>query len=347
MNSIIFGGAGFLGTNLAEHLLKGGHKVRIFDNLSRVGTLDNLNFLLKKYPENLKFIPGDIRYDIAKMEEAAQGAEAIFHLAAQVAVTTSVSDPRTDFEINALGTFNVLEMMRKVAPQASLIFTSTNKVYGKMEDVEVFEENGRYRYKNILGIAENYPLDFHSPYGCSKGAADQYVRDYARIYNLKTVVFRCSCMYGPHQFGIEDQGWVAWFVISSLFNHPLTIYGDGKQVRDVLYISDVISGMLAAIENIEKTRGQVYNFGGGPENTLSILETIDFLEKYFGKKIEYSFSDWRAGDQKVYISDISKARSDFGFKPQVSPQFGLPKLINFVQENRQLFENKGLFDKKT
>jgi CDP-paratose 2-epimerase len=240
MRFFITGGAGFIGSNSADYFLRQGHEVVVFDNLSRRGGPANLTWLRENHGARLQFIQGDIRDDAA-LATAVRGADVVLHLASQVAVTTSVQNPREDFEINALGTFNLLEAVRQAAPQAVVLYASTNKVYGGMADAAVREVNGRYAYTTYpQGIPESYPLDFHSPYGCSKGAGDQYMRDYARIYGLKTLVFRQSCIYGPRQFGIEDQGWVAHFVIAAVFGRPITIFGDGKQVRDLLHVSDLI-----------------------------------------------------------------------------------------------------------
>ena len=266
------------------------------------------------------------------------GKEVIFHLAAQVAVTTSVADPKTDFEINAQGTLNLLEAVRKVNPGAIVIYTSTNKVYGGMEGVHVVDRRDSYDYeKGGKGISELEPLDFHSPYGCSKGAADQYMRDYSRIYGLKTMVFRMSCIYGPKQFGNGDQGWVAHFIISSIFNQPLTIYGDGKQVRDILYIDDLLDAFECSIENIDKTKGKIYNMGGGRERSISLLQLISKIEKRLNKKVNYLFSDWRPGVQKVYISDTEAFEREIGWRPKVSVDEGIDRLFSYVEEKKALF----------
>lgn len=339
---LIIGGAGFIGINSAKYFLDKGWRVLIFDNFSRKGTEENLKWLKTQASlKNLKVFKADIRYDLKLLENLADRADVILHLAAQVAVTSSVKDPKEDFGINALGTLNVLEAARCSSQSPIVIYSSTNKVYGALEDVGIKEFRGRYQYKNLaLGIDEKRNLDFHSPYGCSKGAADQYVRDYARIYGLKTVVFRQSCIYGPHQFGIEDQGWLAWFIINSLMDRPLTIYGDGKQVRDVLFIDDLNEAYFQAINHIKKTTGQIYNIGGGFKNQLSLLELINLLEKFLDKKIKYQFSDWRQGDQKVFICDIRKAKKDFGWQPRISVKEGVRMLIKWAKENKRLF--KGL-----
>jgi CDP-paratose 2-epimerase len=336
---LITGGAGFIGANLADRLIESGEGVTIFDNLSRRGSAKNLEWLRQQHPEDFRFVEGDV-CDAGSIERAMQGSQVVYHLAAQTAVTTSVTDPRTDFEINAAGTFNVLEAARAEGDNPILLYTSTNKVYGGMEDVEVVEEPDRYTYRDLKdGAGESQPLDFHSPYGCSKGAADQYVRDYHRIYGLRTVVFRQSCMYGPRQMGVEDQGWVAWFVIAAVLGKPLTIYGDGKQVRDLLYIDDLVRAYRLAVENIDTTAGQVYNMGGGASNTISVWrEFKPILSRLLGREIpEPSYGDWRPGDQKVFYCDTSKAERDFGWKPEVGVEDGIGRLADWVQSNRYLF----------
>ncbi|MBI2453288.1 GDP-mannose 4,6-dehydratase [Candidatus Peregrinibacteria bacterium] len=336
---LVIGGAGFIGSNAAHHYLKKGCSVSIFDNLSRKGTDKNIEWLKKEHNNRVEMVKADIVHDCKKLKESVQKADIILHLAAQVAVTTSVTNPREDFEINAIGTFNLLEAMRETKSEAILLFSSSNKVYGGMEDIEIIERNGRYEYKNMpYGISETSLLDFHSPYGCSKGAADQYVRDYARIYSLKTIVFRQSCIYGYRQFGIEDQGWVAWFTIAALLGKPITIYGDGKQVRDVLFIDDLVRAFDMAIENISTTKGKIYNIGGGAENQMSLLELLGFLEKFMGTKIVHSFSNWRPGDQPVFVSDIRKAEKEFGWKPKVAVPEGVEKLEKWVKSHKELFD---------
>ncbi len=336
--ALITGGAGFIGSNLAHHLLTRGEEVIIYDNLARPGTEKNIAWLQSNHGEAFKLILGDVR-DAQKLKKVVEGAEVIYHLAAQVAVTTSVLNPREDFEVNALGTLNLLEAARNSPKKPALLFTSTNKVYGGLEGVEVVEGETRYRFATLpQGVAESYPLDFHSPYGCSKGAADQYVRDYARIYGLRTVVFRMSCIYGPRQFGNEDQGWLAHFVISSFLGRPITIYGDGKQVRDLLYIDDLLRAFDLAVEGIDAAAGQIYNIGGGKENALSVwMEFREILEELLGRPVEAAFGPWRTGDQKVYISDIGKAERDLGWRPEVGVREGVKRLLDWVVENRELF----------
>ncbi len=343
--TLITGGCGFIGTNTAAYYLKKGYKVIAFDNLSRAGAKQNLKWL-KKQNGKFIFVKGDIRNDKKLLETFKKyKPNLVYHLAAQTTMVTSVTNPREDFEINALGSFNVLEALRKGAPKASLLYSSTNKVYGEMTDLPVVEKKTRYDYKNIKGVSENHPLDFHGPYGCSKGTGDQYTIDYARIYGLNTVVFRQSGIYGPHQFGIEEQGWLAWFCNALLYDKPVTIYGDGKQVRDVLYVDDLIWAYDLAFKNIKKTRGKAYNIGGGPKFSLSIWELFKILETLSGKKFKYSFGPWRPGDQKVYISDISKTKKDFGWTPKAPPKQGVKNLYNWIAQNKTLIKKAGVFKK--
>lgn len=340
MRIVVTGGAGFIGSNAAEYYLSKKDDVVIFDDLSRKNTDKNLAWL-KSLGGNFTFIRGDVRNltDVGKLIPFFQKADAILHLAAQVAVTTSVVDPRTDFEINAYGTFNVLEAMRVSKSKAKFIYSSTNKVYGGMDEVEVIEKNNRYAYAALpFGASETLPLDFHSPYGCSKGAADQYVHDYGRIYDLDTVVMRQSCIYGPRQFGVEDQGWVAWFIIATALGKKLFIYGDGKQVRDLLYVDDLVRAYDMAIRAGKKTRGGIYNIGGGSENTLSVwTEFGPLLEKLFKKKLPVTFEDWRPGDQKIFVADIRRAKKEFDWEPNVSVSDGVAKLHAWVTANKHLF----------
>jgi len=340
---LITGGAGFIGTNLADYYLSRGKRVTVVDNFSRIGAEQNAAWLSERHGERVQVVPGDVRWGQQVLRELVEDVQVVYHLAAQVAVTTSVADPQTDFEVNAVGTFNVLEAVRLSSSRPIVIYSSTNKVYGGMEDLEVEESGGRYAYADQPhGIPENRPLDFHSPYGCSKGAGDQYVIDYARIYDLQTVVFRQSCIYGPHQFGIEDQGWLAWFAIRALQGLPVRIYGDGKQVRDVLYVDDLIAAYEAAIEGIEAASGQAYNIGGGPDNTLSLLELVELLGSELGKPLQHDFADWRPGDQRVYVSDVRKAAADFGWMPQTSPAEGVQGLLAWLGEELEHMEQVGL-----
>jgi len=336
---LVTGGAGFIGSNYVARLLGRGEQVTVYDNLSRKGGPLNLEWLRSTYgQESFRLVVGDLR-DVPLLTATARPADVIIHLAGQVAVTTSVLDPRDDFENNALGTFNVLEAARLSGRNPIVLYASTNKVYGGMEEVSVVEKETRYEYANLPeGMPETQPLDFHSPYGCSKGTGDQYVRDYARIYDLPSVVLRQSCIYGPRQFGIEDQGWIAWFVIAVLLGKVITIYGDGKQIRDVLHVEDLMNAYDAAIARIDDTAGQIYNIGGGPHNTLSIwAECGPLLAKLFGQEIPVTWKDWRPGDQKVYVSDIRKARDKLGWQPQISVEAGVSQLYQWVRENQNLF----------
>lgn len=344
-NILITGGAGFIGTNATIYYLKKGYKVIVYDNLSRVGAKENLNWL-RKQDGDFVFIKGDVRNDKKLLETFKRyKLDLVLHLAAQVTMVTSLEDPREDFEINALGTFNVLETMRKTKSKAAAIYSSTNKVMGELLYLPIVEKEKRYVYKKIKGVNESFPLDFHGPYGCSKGCGDQYVIDYSRIFGLKTVVFRQSGIYGPHQFGIEEQGWLAWFCNALLFEKPVTIFGDGKQVRDVLYVDDLLRAYDLAFKNIKKTRGKAYNIGGGPHFSLSIWELFEILEKLTGKKFNYKFGPWRPGDQKVYISDISKAKKDFGWQPKNSPKEGIKRLYDWICQNKDLIKKSGVFKK--
>lgn len=338
MKIFITGGAGFIGSNSADYFLSQGHDVTVYDNLSRVGGPANLQWLRQRHGERLTFVHGDVR-DYEALCLAIGGADVALHLASQVAVTTSVQDPRDDFEINALGTFNVLEAVRHHAPQAAVLYASTNKVYGGMEEVGIIEKDGRYAYASFPhGIPESYPLDFHSPYGCSKGAGDQYMLDYARIYGLRTLVFRQSCIYGPRQFGVEDQGWVAHFVIAAAHERPITIYGDGRQVRDLLHVSDLIRAYELGIERIDALKGTAFNVGGGPANTLSVWSEFGPLLQSLAKRpLTVNYGDWRPGDQRVFIADIRKAHEQLGWQPAISPAEGIRALYHWVENNPALF----------
>ncbi|MCX6032457.1 MAG: GDP-mannose 4,6-dehydratase [Chloroflexi bacterium] len=340
MRILITGGAGFIGCNLADACIRAGHQVTLFDNLSRRGSEANLTWLRASFGERgFRFVQGDIR-DYPAILQAAGRQEAIYHLAAQTAVTTSVTDPRSDFEINALGTFNVLEAARNARHNPVFIYSSTNKVYGGMEDAPATELETRYVLPDYPGgVSEARPLDFHSPYGASKGAADQYVHDYARIYGLRSVVFRQSCIYGQRQMGVEDQGWVAWFVIAAVTGKPITIFGNGKQVRDLLHVDDLVRAFQAATAQIDVTAGQVYNLGGGPANTLSIwTEFGPLLSELAGRQITpAAWTDWRPGDQPVFVADVSKAQREFGWAPQVGVREGISRLFEWVRNNQGLF----------
>jgi CDP-paratose 2-epimerase len=337
---LITGGAGFIGCNLADYFLNGRFEVKVFDNLSRKGTEKNIEWLKSNHKTGFEFIKNDIR-NFDSLLEATENIDIIFHTAAQVAVTTSIENPREDFEINALGTLNVLEAARQSNSDPIIVFTSTNKVYGNnVNKIPLIEKDTRYEFADPNykeGIPENFSTDAeeHTPYGSSKYTADIYIRDFFNIYGLKTVTFRMSCIYGTRQFGNEDQGWVSYFIISSFFNKPIVIYGDGKQVRDVLYIDDLIRSFELAYQNIKKTKGKVYNIGGGAKNTMSLLELLNML-KNLGLNPKYKFDKWRPADQKVYISDIKKAK-EFDWAPEITPKEGVKKLLNWVKENKRLF----------
>jgi CDP-paratose 2-epimerase len=335
MKVLITGGAGFIGINAASRYLARGDRVSILDNLSRPGTEANLRWL--QHRGAVEFLQIDLRD--GKAVEAAlreqRDASLILHLAGQVAVTTSVADPRSDFEINALGTLNVLEAMRRNKMASTLIYSSTNKVYGDLAQVQIAERPLRYEYVQMSnGVHEEIGLDFHSPYGCSKGSADQYTRDYHRIFGLNTVVFRQSCIYGTRQFGMEDQGWIAWFLIATQLGLPLTIYGDGKQVRDVLFVDDLLDAYDAAANKIDVARGRVYNIGGGPANAISLLELIEYASSLSGKSLPYSRGAWRLGDQRIYVSDIRCAKSELGWEPRTPWRRGVEAVRNWILANR-------------
>lgn len=332
---LITGGAGFLGTNLAAALAERGEDVLIFDNLSRPLVERNLSWLKRRHGNHIEMRLGDVR-DEAAVESAVASSKAVLHLASQVAVTTSVDDPVADFEANARGTLNVLEAVRRRSPEAAVVFASTNKVYGKLLGFdELTFEGQRYTPSDPTrrdGFSEDTPLSFHSPYGCSKGAADQYVLDYARVYGLNTCVFRMSCLYGPHQYGHEDQGWVAHFLISALAGRPLTIYGDGGQVRDILYADDAVRAWLMALDDPKRFAGQAFNLGGGPSNTVSLNELIGVIERITGRPVEHSFAEWRPGDQAYYVSDTRAFEHAAGWRAQVAPEEGLARLMEWLGE---------------
>ncbi len=334
---LITGGAGFIGTNLAERLLSSGRRVVLYDNLSRRGVENNLAWLKSRYGERVRHELGDVR-DFAGLRRAVRGAAQVFHLAAQVAVTTSLEHPLEDFEINARGTLNLLEALRSLPNPPPLVFTSTNKVYGDLSAIKLGIERGRYEPEaediRARGFSEQCPLNFHSPYGCSKGAACQYVQDYARTFGLRTVVFRMSCIYGPHQFGTEDQGWVAHFLIRALEEAPLTIYGDGRQVRDILFVQDLVDAFLLAQEQMGTLAGEVFNIGGGPANTISLLELMELIEQLHGHAPKVRFADWRPADQQYYVSDTRKFSRATGWNPQVGVRSGVERLYHWLNEYR-------------
>lgn len=336
---LITGGAGFIGINTARHFLKKGWTVTIFDNFSRKGTEINVALLEEEFPAGFRVVRSDVRYDKDVLEREVSDHDVVAHLAAQVAVTTSVTDPRTDFEINALGTFNVLEAVRLSPNKPFVLYSSTNKVYGSLESLSVIEEEKRYRFASdthhTFGVPETHSLDFHSPYGVSKGVADQYTIDYSRIYGLKTVVFRQSCIYGTDQFGVEDQGWLAWFTIASMLGKTITIYGNGKQVRDVLFVDDLVRLYELAITHQDVANGKAYNVGGSPANTLSLKEFFEHIDSEFGYRPTLVPGDVRPGDQPLFVADIRRAKADLGWSPTIDPKTGLELMHNWMKKNRQ------------
>lgn len=333
---LITGGAGFIGVNVATRLLQDGHRVLVYDNLSRAGVERNLRWLLKTFGDSVEVEVADVR-DACSLRRAVARAGCVFHFAAQVAVTSSLADPETDFEINARGTFNLLEACRRCPAPPPLLFTSTNKVYGALDDIALYRDGDRYvplkRSIRDHGVAEDRPLEFHSPYGCSKGVADQYVLDYARCYDLPTAVFRMSCIYGPHQCGNEDQGWVAHFIRQVLAGSPITFYGDGRQVRDLLYVEDLVRAMIRAVDEIDELAGWAFNIGGGPENAISLLELIQLIGELHGDSPEIRFAPWRRGDQQYYVSDTAAFRAATGWKPDVLVREGVERLYHWLDEN--------------
>lgn len=335
-SALIFGGAGFIGSNWASHLLKrNGVRVHVFDNLSRRGVERNLEWLRRQAiaSERLKITVGDVR-DAAAVHKAVQSATEIYHFAAQVAVTSSVEDPRHDFEVNALGTLNILEAARKSGRQPFILFTSTNKVYGNLSEKHLVLTGKRYCALDNKGVNEAQPLDLYSPYGCSKGTADQYVHDYSRMFALPTVVFRMSCIAGPRQCGNEDQGWVAHFLYSALEDKRVTVYGDGRQVRDVLCVHDLVRAFEKVRCEIEKTAGQIYNVGGGTENSVSLREVIDEIQQVTGRRLYFDRQRPRPGDQLFYITDFGKLHRHTGWKPQFNLRQTIEAIHAWWKEQR-------------
>lgn len=334
---LITGGAGFIGTNLAHRLLSQGRTVLLFDNLSRSGVERNVRWLERVHRGRVKLIEGDIR-DRQWVARAVEGVSQVFHLAAQVAVTTSIEDPRIDFDINVGGTINLLEALRACDPAPPLVYTSTNKVYGGLPDIDLQVCGQRYQPTDgeVLrnGIGESRPLDFHTPYGCSKGSAEQYVLDYARSFGMPACVFRMSCIYGPHQFGTEDQGWVAHFLIRALEGQPITLYGDGLQVRDILFVEDLVDAFVLAQQRIDRVSGQAFNIGGGPERTVSLLELLAIQQRLQGRMPDTIFQAPRAGDQRYYVSNTSKFRAATGWAPRMDPAGGIQVLQQWLQQSR-------------
>jgi CDP-paratose 2-epimerase len=335
---LITGGAGFIGTNLAHRLLSEGRRVVLYDNLSREGVANNWAWLRETHGNLVELEQFDVR-DGPRLKKLVRSVSQVFHFAAQVAVTTSLDDPIADFEVNARGTLNLLEAIRDASNPPPLIFTSTNKVYGDLHDVALKREGQRYLPSSAgaqaHGFSETRTMDFHSPYGCSKGAAEQYVLDYARTFHLPTAVFRMSCIYGPHQFGNEDQGWVAHFLIRAIEGKPITIYGDGCQVRDILFVEDLVDAFLLAQANIAHIPGQAFNIGGGPKNTISLLELLAMINELEDQVPDVHFEAWRPADQLYYVSDVRKFASATGWRPRVAVRDGIARLYEWLVESRQ------------
>lgn len=334
--SLVTGGAGFVGTNMADRLLRQGERVVVLDDLSRRGVDRNLQWLRSTHPDRLQVVEGDVRSP-EDLRVALSGVDRVFHFAAQVAVTTSVTNPVHDYTVNLGGTLALLEELRRLDRRVPLLFTSTNKVYGKLAGLQVDQDGERYEPRDPEvrehGIGEHWPLQFASPYGCSKGGADQYVLDYAETYGLPAVVFRMSCIYGPHQQGNEDQGWVAHFLMQARDGRPITLYGDGRQVRDVLYVEDLLDAMLRATDAIDELSGQAFNMGGGPTSTVSLLELLDMIGR-LGDAPEVRFGDWRVGDQRYYVSDTRRFQAATGWAPKVAPDEGVALLHEWLTAGR-------------
>jgi CDP-paratose 2-epimerase len=338
MRIVIFGGAGFIGSNIARYYSNEGNQIIIIDNLSRKCSDLNLKDLLTN--QNIKFYNYDIAKNFKEICEIVNAdIDVVYHCAAQVAVTTSIIDPRLDLETNILGSFNVLESCRLAKKKPIIFFSSTNKVYGNLDNIPLIIKNSKYTNTEYPdGINEDFSLNFYSPYGCSKGAADQYFLDYSRIYGLKTVVFRKSCIYGNNQFGVEDQGWLSWFAIAMLFQKKITIYGNGSQVRDLLFIDDLMTAYDLALKNIDKTAGKVYNIGGGINFSVSVNEAVERLKMFFNYNVETIFQNERQGDQKYYVSNYNKAKKDFNWEPTVNPELGIKKMLDWIYNNKELIK---------
>ncbi|MBW3617513.1 MAG: NAD-dependent epimerase/dehydratase family protein [Proteobacteria bacterium] len=331
---LVTGGAGFIGSNLVDRLAGQGHPVLIYDALARDGVQRNLDWLKLRHPQRVSSVIADVR-DADALAQAAGDASAVFHLAAQVAVTTSMVEPVGDFDINMRATLTLLETLRKRNDRTPLLFASTNKVYGGLEDLEFDLEGDAYVPRDptirARGVGEDRSLDFHTPYGCSKGAADQYVLDYARSFGVPTAVMRMSCIYGPRQMGTEDQGWVAHFLIRALQGRPISIFGDGYQVRDILDVSDAVDAWTAAFARIDQVAGRAFNLGGGPDNAVSLRQVLAEIERLAGRKLQLDFSDWRPGDQRYYVSDTRRARADLGLGPARPWREGVAALASWLK----------------
>jgi CDP-paratose 2-epimerase len=334
---LVIGGAGFIGSNLAAHLAAAGRRVRVYDNLSRPGVARNLAWLRREHGAQLETVVGDVR-EPAHLRDAIAGASAVFHFAAQVGVTASLVDPRLDLDVNARGTLEVLEAVRAQRKPPPLVYASTSKVYGSLPGITLRQAGDRWVPTDdataASGIDEGRPLAFATPHGCAKGAADQYVLDYAHTFGLPTTVFRLSCIYGPHQLGAEDQGWVAHFLIRAIDGEPITVYGDGRQVRDLLYVDDLVDALVRAGTQIDAVRGRAFNLGGGPEAALSLRELLAQIEALRGDRLAVRYDAWRAGDQRWYVSDTSAFRGATGWRPQVAPQAGVELLHDWLSTER-------------
>ncbi|MFL5612033.1 MAG: SDR family NAD(P)-dependent oxidoreductase [Gemmatimonadaceae bacterium] len=334
---LITGGAGFIGCNLAHRLLSQGQRVLVLDNLSRAGVERNLQWLRDTHGDAVEAEIADVR-DVSAVRRVVRRARQVFHFAAQVAVTTSLEDPAHDFSVNARGTLNLLEAIREQDAPPPLVYTSTNKVYGGLDDVALVKIDDRYEPVDeeirSRGVSEARRLDFHSPYGCSKGTADQYVTDYARSFGMQTAVFRMSCIYGPHQYGTEDQGWVAHFLIKALTGSPLMIYGDGKQVRDALFVDDLVDAFLLAQRHMPMISGRAFNIGGGASNTISLLELLEIIGDLHGERPKIAFHDWRVGDQRYYVSDTTQFQEATGWSPKVGVEVGVRRLYDWLRQSR-------------
>jgi CDP-paratose 2-epimerase len=331
---LVTGGAGFIGANLSDSLAADGHAVIVYDALSRPGVEANLAWLRQRHGSRIAPIIADIR-DAQELGRAVAEAGAVFHFAAQVAVTTSLVAPRTDMEVNLLGTVNLLEAVRAQSRPVPVLYASTNKVYGDLPDIALDAIGDAYLPADSSlrerGIGETRPLDFHTPYGCSKGGADQYVLDYARSFGIPAAVMRMSCIYGPRQMGNEDQGWVAHFLIRALAGQPITLYGDGKQVRDILHVRDVVTVYRAALARIDEAAGRAFNIGGGPGNAVSLLQLLDHVGALLGRPVERSFQDWRPGDQRYYVSDTRRAVESLGLEPFLGWREGVADLMAWLR----------------
>ena len=334
---LVTGGAGFIGSNLADRLAGQGHDVVVYDALARPGVEANLAWLRRRHPGRIHAVIADLR-DRAALEQAASGVSAVFHMAAQVAVTTSLDDPELDFDVNLRGTIFLLEALRRQAAPPPVIFASTNKVYGNLADVALERDGDAYLPQDPAlrahGIGEDRPLSFYTPYGCSKGAADQYVLDYARGFGVPACVLRMSCIYGPRQLGTEDQGWLAHFLYSVQAGRPISIFGDGRQVRDVLYVDDAVDAYVAAWARIAEVTGQAFNLGGGPGNAVTLLQVLAEIGAISGRPADLRFSDWRPGDQRYFVADTRRAAAALGLGPAVAWRDGLRRLARWIAQER-------------